>query len=149
MISLIQRVSFGKVIINGMLYSEIRSGIIVFIGFTTNDNLTIVGDQIDRLIHLRAFPDEQGKTNINIKDAGGELLIIPQFTLAASLKNGNRPSFSSALKPKLANELFVEGCKLLELHLNEKLKKGVFGAEMQIELCNLGPTTYYLNSDLD
>ena len=89
------------------------------------------------------------KTNINIKDAGGELLIIPQFTLAASLKNGNRPSFSSALKPKLANELFVEGCKLLELHLNEKLKKGVFGAEMQIELCNLGPTTYYLNSDLD
>ena len=149
MISLIQRVSFGKVIINGDLYSEISFGIVVFVGFTANENLTILRDQVDRLIQLRVLPDEQGKTNLNIKDAGGELLIIPQFTLAASLKSGNRPSFASALQPKLAKELFIETYKLLELHLNEKLKKGVFGLDMQVKLCNLGPTTYYLNSDLD
>jgi len=149
MVSLIQCVSYGKVIIREDLRAEIGSGVVIFIGFVKDDNETTLKNHMHRLIHLRVLPDSKGKINISIKESGGEILLVPQFTLAASLKKGNQPSFDSALRQSLAEELFIKGYELLAKTMPNKVRKGVFGADMRIELCNLGPNTYHLDSNLD
>lgn len=117
----------------------------VLIGISENDTKEIADKMIKKMIGLRIFEDENGKTNISLKDVSGELLLISQFTLYADCKKGNRPSFINAGKPDMANEMYeyiIEQCKK-EISVVEK---GIFGADMKVSLENDGPFTIVLDS---
>lgn len=119
------------------------TGLLVFLGCAKGDQQELAERLAGRVARYRVFADEEGKTNLDVRDARGEVLVIPQFTLAADTRKGNRPSFSSALAPEQARELvgvFVRTLRELDLVVAE----GVFGAEMLVELTNHGPATYLL-----
>ncbi|MCR4610768.1 MAG: D-tyrosyl-tRNA(Tyr) deacylase [Lachnospiraceae bacterium] len=142
----VQRVQNAKCIIENVEKSSINQGYVVLLGVSDSDNKEIADKMIKKLINLRIFEDENGKTNLSIDKIGGEIMVISQFTLYANCKKGNRPSFIEAGKPDMANELyeyFVEQIK------NEKINvaTGEFGADMKISLINDGPFTIYLDSD--
>ncbi len=141
----IQRVSEASVAIEGKIAGEIQQGYLVFIGISKEDSKEIADKMIRKLIGLRIFEDENGKTNLALKDVSGQLLLISQFTLYADCKKGNRPSFINAGGPEEAQELYdyiVASCK------NEVsvVQTGEFGADMKVSLCNDGPFTIVLDS---
>lgn len=142
---IIQRVNYANVVVNKEVVGEIDKGLLVFIGISQDDTKEIADKMLKKLIQLRIFEDENGKTNLSLKDVNGQLLLISQFTLYADCKKGNRPSFTAAGKPDYANELY-------EYILSEAKKqcsviqKGVFGADMKVSLQNDGPFTIYLDS---
>ena len=139
----IQRVKKSSVKVDNKLIGDIGKGFLVLIGVGQNDKKEVADYLVQKLIKLRIFEDEQGKMNLSIKDINGELLIISQFTLYADCSGGNRPSFTNAAKPEIANELyeyFIEKCK----QENIKVEKGIFGADMKVELLNDGPVTIIL-----
>lgn len=142
----IQRVCSADVSVEGKVIGQIGHGLLVFVGVSDNDNRQIADKMIDKLIKLRIFDDADGKTNLSISDVGGEFLIVSQFTLYADCRKGNRPSFTLAGKPDLANALY-------EYIISEIAKKGFsvaygsFGAEMKVSLLNDGPFTILLDSD--
>lgn len=143
---IIQRVSEANVKVDGVVLGEIKKGYMVLIGVSDNDTKEIADKMIKKLIGLRIFEDENGKTNLSIKDVNGELLLISQFTLYADCRKGNRPSFTDAGKPDFANEMYeyiISECKK-EIDVVEK---GEFGADMKVSLLNDGPFTIYLDSD--
>lgn len=142
---LLQRVNSANVKINGEIYSSINKGVLLFVSFTNSDNLSICEAMAKKLSKLRIFEDENGKTNISIKDATNEILSISQFTLYANLKNGNRPSFTDSLNYSEAKELYNYFNSLL-IKDNFNVKEGVFGEDMKIELINDGPFTLILDS---
>lgn len=131
--------------VNNQIVSEITHGFVVLVGFTNGDDEALVEKMAKKLLSMRVFEDEQGKTNLSIKDVDGEILSISQFTLYASLKEGRRPSFINALEPKRANELYEYFNKCLEKE-GYKVQKGIFGADMKISLINNGPFTTILDS---
>lgn len=142
----VQRVSHASVTVEGELCGEIDKGFMVLIGVGQNDDKIIADKMVSKLINMRIFEDENGKTNLALKDVGGQLLLISQFTLYANCKKGNRPSFIEAGSPDKANALYeyiIEKCKE-EINVVEK---GVFGAEMKVELLNDGPFTVILDSN--
>ena len=132
--------------VNNKIVGEISHGFVVLVGFCHSDNEEIVEKMAKKLITMRVFDDENGKTNLSLKDVNGEILSISQFTLYASLKDGRRPSFVNAMEPKKANELYEYFNKCLT---NEgyHVEKGVFGADMRINLINKGPFTTLLDSE--
>jgi D-aminoacyl-tRNA deacylase len=141
--SVIQRVTHAQVVINNQVVGEIGQGILVLLGVEKQD----VEQTADKLLHkisnYRIFTDENDKMNLSLKDIGGELLVVSQFTLAADTKKGMRPSFSSAATPSQAKQLyeyFVTQAKALSL----TVATGEFGADMQVSLCNDGPVTFNL-----
>lgn len=142
----IQRVCEAGVSVGGKVIGQIGHGLLVFVGVADSDNRQIVDRMVDKLSKLRIFDDADGKTNLSIADVGGEFLIISQFTLYADCRKGNRPSFTSAGKPDMANELY-------EYVISEVGKRGFhvehgsFGAEMKVSLLNDGPFTILLDSD--
>lgn len=142
----IQRVCSADVSVEGKVIGQIGHGLLVFVGVSDSDNRQIADKMIDKLIKLRIFDDADGKTNLSIKDVGGEFLIVSQFTLYADCRKGNRPSFTLAGKPDLANALY-------EYMISEIAKQGFsvahgsFGAEMKVSLLNDGPFTILLDSD--
>ena len=141
----IQRVNHASVKVDGNVVGKIDKGYMVLIGISENDTKEIAGKMIKKMIGLRIFEDENGKTNISLKDVSGELLLISQFTLYADCKKGNRPSFINAGKPDMANEMYeyiIEQCKK-EISVVEK---GIFGADMKVSLENDGPFTIVLDS---
>ena len=141
----IQRVNHASVKVDGNVVGKIDKGYMVLIGISENDTKEIADKMIKKMIGLRIFEDENGKTNISLKDVSGELLLISQFTLYADCKKGNRPSFINAGKPDMANELseyIIEQCKK-EISVVEK---GIFGADMKVSLENDGPFTIVLDS---
>lgn len=141
----IQRVNHASVKVDGNVVGKIDKGYMVLIGISENDTKEIADKMIKKMIGLRIFEDENGKTNINLKDVSGELLLISQFTLYADCKKGNRPSFINAGKPDMANEMYeyiIEQCKK-EISVVEK---GIFGADMKVSLENDGPFTIVLDS---
>ena len=141
----IQRVNHASVKVDGNVVGKIDKGYMVLIGISENDTKEIADKMIKKMIGLRIFEDENGKTNISLKDVSGELLLISQFTLYADCKKGNRPSFISAGKPDMANEMYeyiIEQCKK-EISVVEK---GIFGADMKVSLENDGPFTIVLDS---
>lgn len=142
---LIQRVSEANVKVNNKVIGEIKKGYLLFIGISNEDNEKIADKMIDKMIKLRIFEDENGKTNLSLKDVNGEILAISQFTLYANAKKGNRPSFIEAGNPKYANDLYEY---ILENVKNKtvKLSKGIFGEDMKVELINDGPFTIILDS---
>lgn len=143
---LIQRVKKASVTVDSQVIGEIDSGFLVFVGICDTDNVTIADKMIKKLIGLRIFEDENGKTNLDLKAVCGQLLIVSQFTLYADCKKGNRPSFIRAGEPQKANLLYeyiIEKCSLEIAHVEH----GSFGADMKVSLINDGPFTVMLDSD--
>ena len=143
---IIQRVSNSKVTIDNEIRGQIGKGFMVLIGVGERDTKEIADKMIHKMIHLRIFEDENGKTNLGLKDVGGSLLLISQFTLYADCKRGNRPSFVKAGAPDMAKELYeyiISKCK----EEIEIVEQGEFGADMKVELLNDGPFTVLLDSD--
>lgn len=140
----VQRVKKANVVVENKTIGEINQGFMVLIGIGPTDNKEVADFLVQKLIHLRVFEDENEKMNLSIQDINGELLLISQFTLYADCSHGNRPSFSEAAKPELANELyeyFVQKCKEENI---KKVATGEFGADMQVTLQNDGPVTIIL-----
>ena len=141
----IQRVKHASVKVDHELKGNIQKGFLVFIGISQDDTKEIADKMVKKMIQLRIFEDEKGKTNLSLADVDGQLLLISQFTLYADCKKGNRPSFVYAGKPDMANELYeyiISQCKMLR----PVVEKGVFGADMKVELMNDGPFTIVLDS---
>lgn len=136
----VQRVKEAKVEVDEKVVGKINKGFLVLIGVTHEDGKEQADYLVKKLCNLRVFEDENGKMNLGLKDAEGELLIVSQFTLYADCSNGNRPSFISAAKPEKANELYEYFCKECEKN-NIKVEKGIFGADMKVSLINDGPVT--------
>lgn len=139
----IQRVSEASVKVDNEYTGKIKNGYLVLIGVGHGDTKEDADKYMKKMINLRIFEDENGKTNLSLKDVGGELLLVSQFTLYASCKKGNRPSFTQAGDPKVAEELYdyiVEECKK---QINV-VQTGVFGAHMEVSLVNDGPFTVVL-----
>lgn len=142
---LIQRVSEASVTVDDRLIGHIDKGFLVFVGISADDNREIADKMIKKLIGLRIFKDENGKINLDMKTVGAQMLIISQFTLCADCRRGNRPSFTDAGSPQMANELYqyiISECRK-EIDVVEE---GSFGAEMKVSLINDGPFTVLLDS---
>ena len=140
----IQRVSEASVTVGGELISEIGPGFVVLVGISSEDTRERADRYLDKMSKLRIFRDENGKTNVSLKDVGGEILMISQFTLYADCRKGNRPSFVKAGDPAMAEELYnymLEKARTLI----PSVKPGVFGAEMKVSLVNDGPFTLVLD----
>lgn len=136
----VQRVKRAKVDVDSKTVGEIEKGFLVFLGVTHDDTKENADYLVRKLCNLRVFEDENEKMNLSLKDVNGKLLIVSQFTLYADCSQGNRPSFIQAAKPDYAEELYEYFCKQCEgngIHV----EKGIFGADMQIELLNDGPVT--------
>lgn len=145
MIFLLQVCQKASVTVNNEVISSINNGLVNFVGFTYGDNEKIIDKMIEKLLKARIFKDDNNLTNLSIKDVDGEILSISQFTLYASLKDGNRPSFVNALKKEESSKLynyFVEKIK----NIYPKCKFGIFHADMKVELINDGPFTIILDS---
>ena len=142
----LQRSKKSKVTINGKINGEIEHGLVILSSFTENDNEDIVNKMIDKIINLRIFEDENEKMNLSLLDTKGEILNISQFTLYADCKKGRRPSFTNALNPIEASNLYDYMNKELR-KLNIKTETGIFGADMKIEIFNDGPVTIILDSE--
>ena len=141
----IQRVTHADVVVDGNELGRIGKGFMVLIGVSKEDDRAIADKMVDKMIKLRIFEDENGKTNLSLDDVGGELLLISQFTLYANCKKGNRPSFIDAGVPDEANALYeyiIERCK----ERVNVVERGEFGADMKVSLLNDGPFTIVLDS---
>ena len=144
--AIIQRVSRASVTIEEKVVGAIGQGYLVLLGVAQGDTVEIIEKLVKKMIDLRIFQDENGKTNLSIEDVGGEILVVSQFTLLADCKKGRRPSFIKAGDPKTAEEmyeLFIEECK----KRISKVEHGSFGSDMKVELVNDGPFTIILDSD--
>ena len=142
----IQRVTEASCTVEGKVTGQIKKGFLVFIGVSADDTTQIADKMVKKLLGLRIFEDETGKTNLSLHDVDGQLLLISQFTLYADCRKGNRPSFTNAGKPDMANEMYqyiIAKCKQ-EIKIVEQ---GIFGADMKISLLNDGPFTIILDSD--
>ena len=144
--AIIQRVSRASVTIEEKVVGAIGQGYLVLLGVAQGNTVEIMEKLVKKMIDLRIFQDENGKTNLSIEDVGGEILVVSQFTLLADCKKGRRPSFIKAGDPKTAEEmyeLFIEECK----KRISKVEHGSFGSDMKVELVNDGPFTIILDSD--
>ena len=142
----IQRVTHASVTVDEQVIGKIKQGFMVLIGVCEADDEAIADKMVKKLIGLRIFKDENGKTNLDLHSVGGELLLISQFTLYADCKKGNRPSFINAAKPEKANALYEYIIAECKKHV-EVVEKGEFGADMKVELLNDGPCTIVLDSN--
>ena len=136
----VQRVKSTRLEVDGQLISEIGKGLAVYVGVGVDDKEAEADRLAEKLVKLRIFEDENGKMNLSVKDVGGEILSISQFTLYADVSHGNRPGFSGAERPERANELYEYFSKKVA-EQGVTVKKGVFGADMQILQHNDGPVT--------
>lgn len=143
---LIQRVKNAQVEIDSAVFSQINKGFLVLVGITDSDTKEIADKMIQKLIGLRIFEDENGKTNLSLKDVDGELLIVSQFTLYADCKKGNRPSFIKSGNPVFAKEMYDYILDKSEAFYGKTIFSGEFGADMKISLVNDGPFTIMLDS---
>lgn len=144
--AVIQRVLQAKVHIDRKLYAQIGQGLLVFIGIEDEDNDEDIEWLIGKINRLRVFNDENGIMNLSISQLKGEILLISQFTLHASTKKGNRPSYIKASKPEIAIPIYNNFVNKLNQETNISVKTGVFGADMQIELINDGPVTIIIDT---
>ena len=143
MIGLIQRVCQGRVEVDNNTVAQIGRGILALIGVEKQDTSATARRLAQRIIQYRIFPDKDGKMNLSLQDTGGELLLVPQFTLPADTRKGNRPSFSSAAPPEAGQRLFRELSDFAQA-TQIPVQTGVFGANMQVSLTNDGPVTFWL-----
>ena len=143
--TILQRVQHASVTVDGKITGNINHGILVLVGFEPEDINEDFEWIIKKIIQLRIFNDENNVMNLDIQQKNGEILVISQFTLHAAVKKGNRPSYIKASKPDLANEQYEEFLNLLENNF-KPVQKGIFGADMKVELLNDGPVTIFIDS---
>ncbi|MFM2199454.1 MAG: hypothetical protein RLZZ505_2886 [Verrucomicrobiota bacterium] len=143
---LLQRVSNASVTIDGTVVSGIGEGFLVLLGIGAGDDGTDIAWLCGKIARMRVFPGEEGKMNRSLLDTGGTALVVSQFTLHASTKKGNRPSFLAAAPQELAEPLYETFCAELSTELGKPVARGIFGADMKVSLINDGPVTLWLDS---
>lgn len=144
--TVIQRVSHASVSINGVTKASIGDGLLILLGIEDADDQEDITWLSNKIISLRIFDDENKVPNISIKETGGDLLIVSQFTLHAATKKGNRPSYIKASKPDVAIPIYEQFIAQLELNLGKRIQTGVFGADMKVALVNDGPVTILIDT---
>jgi D-tyrosyl-tRNA(Tyr) deacylase len=142
----IQRVSEASVTIDGIKTADIQKGLLVLVGIENSDELSDIQWLVQKIINLRIFGDENGVMNCSVKDFNGDIVVVSQFTLHASTKKGNRPSYIQAAKPEIAIPLYDTFVASLEAHFGKKIQTGKFGADMKVALVNDGPVTILIDS---
>jgi len=143
---LIQRVKQASVSIEGRAKSSIGTGLLILVGIEEADTIEDIQWLSQKIINLRIFPDADGVMNLSVKEIGGDIIAVSQFTLHAATKKGNRPSYIKAAKPVIAIPLYELFVKQLDLDLGTSIGTGEFGADMQVELINDGPVTIWIDS---
>ncbi len=146
MIAVIQRVTQASVTIEGTVKGQINQGLLVLLGITHTDTEEDVQWLARKMVGLRIFSDEEGKMNLDLKSTGGSILLISQFTLFASTKKGNRPSYTDAARPEVAIPLYEKMITQLEQESGQSIQTGEFGADMKVSLLNDGPVTIIIDS---
>lgn len=144
--AVIQRVSEAKVEVNDKVIGQIEKGLLVLMGYENEDTLSDIEWMIKKIIQLRVFNDEKGKMNLSLLDINGDILLVSQFTLNASTKKGNRPSFIKAAHPDIALPLYQQSIAHFQKNIGKAIQAGEFGADMQVSLLNNGPVTIILDS---
>lgn len=142
----LQRVSSAQVSIANQVNGAIKKGVVLLIGIEEEDTIEDVVWLTQKIVNMRIFSDAEGKMNLALADVSGSILAISQFTLHASIKKGNRPSYIRAARPEHAEPLYHAFIEQLEKHSEKQVEKGIFGADMQVELINDGPVTILLDS---
>lgn len=143
---LIQRVTHASVRINSVEKSRIGEGLLLFVGIEATDTEEDIDMLCRKTVNVRIFDDENGVMNKSVMETGGEILVVSQFTLHASTKKGNRPSYIRAAEPEISIPLYEQFCKTLSLLLEKPVETGEFGADMQVHLVNDGPVTIWIDS---
>lgn len=146
--AVIQRVKHASVTVNEEKVADIGQGMMILLGIEDNDNQVDIEWLCKKITSLRIFDDEDGVMNLPIGTIGGEILIISQFTLYASTRKGNRPSYIRAAKPEISKPLYEDFCKVIETMTGKKPATGIFGADMKCELLNDGPVTIIIDTKL-
>lgn len=142
----IQRVATASVSVEGKTVSQIDRGLLILVGIEDADSLVDIEWLVKKITGLRIFNDDAGVMNLSVKDIDGEALVVSQFTLHASVKKGNRPSYIKAARPEVAIPLYEKFIKTLESSLDQVVKRGIFGADMKVSLVNDGPVTILIDS---
>ena len=142
MIGLIQRVKRASVCVDSTIVGSIQSGLLLMIGFSRGDRQENIERFVDKIVSYRIFEDARGRMNKSVLDINGELLVVPQFTLGASTKKGNRPSFSETMEPSQARVLYDQFVEISRLRI--RVQSGIFGAHMEVQCTNEGPATFIL-----
>jgi D-tyrosyl-tRNA(Tyr) deacylase len=142
----IQRVLSSSVEIDEKIVSQIQKGLLILVGIEDSDNQEDIIWLTSKIINLRIFADENDVMNLSVKDINGEIIVVSQFTLHASTKKGNRPSYIKASKPEIAIPLYESFVKQIEIELGKKVQTGIFGADMKVSLINDGPVTIIIDS---
>lgn len=146
MLAVIQRVSEASVLIDGKVKAAINSGFLILLGISQDDKEEDIDWMTKKIAGMRIMGDPEGKMNLNLNDVGGDVLLISQFTLHASIKKGNRPSFLTAARPEAAIPIYEKFIKALESELGKGILTGKFGADMKVSLINDGPVTIIIDS---
>ncbi len=146
--AIIQKVKNSSVLVDGKIVGECQAGYMILLGVAAEDTKAEAELLARKTANLRVFCDENDKMNLSLLDVGGEVLAISQFTLLADVKKGNRPSFTNAMEPNRANELYEYFCNELINNGVKKVAKGIFGADMQVSLINDGPVTIIYDTDI-
>jgi D-aminoacyl-tRNA deacylase len=146
MIAVIQRVNEASVCIDGLLKGQIQGGFLILLGIGQTDTEEDIDWLSSKIVGLRVFGDQDGKMNLSLDQINGNILLISQFTLFASTKKGNRPSFTEAARPETAIPLYEKMIRVLEQKTGKKIQSGEFGADMQVSLINDGPVTIIIDS---
>ena len=144
--AVIQRVSKATVTIDNKIHSQVNTGLLVLLGIEDADTLEDIEWLSGKIVNLRIFNDDNGVMNITVKDVNGDILVVSQFTLHASTKKGNRPSYIKASKPEIAIPVYERFLKQLTSDLGKKIYTGVFAADMKVELLNDGPVTIVIDT---
>lgn len=142
----IQRVCEAQVTVAGQVVGQVGPGLLVLAGFASTDTPAALAWMARKLVQLRIFADEHGQMNRNVRDTGGQVLVVSQFTLLADTRKGNRPSYAGAAPPTVAEPLYQQFVALVTAELGQPVPTGVFGADMQVRLTNDGPVTIILDS---
>ena len=146
MIAVIQRVSSASVAIEGRVQAQIAKGLLVLIGIEEADNEEDIDWLSAKIVNLRIFNDADGVMNVSILDDGGDIIVVSQFTLHASTKKGNRPSYIKAARPEIAIPVYEKFIKAIEINMGKEIQTGEFGADMKVALVNDGPVTLLIDS---
>ena len=144
--AVIQRVSKASVTIDNKIYSQIENGLLVLVGIEDADTAEDIEWLSNKIVNLRVFNDDNGVMNVSVKESNGDILVVSQFTLHASTKKGNRPSYIKASKPEFAIPMYEKFIQLLSNDLGKTVGTGVFGADMKVELLNDGPVTIVIDT---
>lgn len=145
---LIQRVKEAQVAIGGTIHSQISKGLLLLLGIEENDTQEDIDFLCKKVVQIRLFDDDNGVMNLPLQEVGGSLMVVSQFTLYAQTKKGNRPSYIRAARPERAIPLYEQFIKTLQELSGEEIATGVFGADMQVSLCNDGPVTIFIDSKM-